>query len=155
MIGLWDMGRRKGIKEFKAHEIQIAHLAFSPDGTRLASASIDGTAKVWNLADLQEPLATPKRPLQAMGTISFSPDGTRLATGGDHGLVQLWDMETFQEVAVLKRREHIGRTFFPNNDSVVTAGQEEPKSSPLTVVLLRAASLEEIRSEEQIRARRQ
>jgi WD40 repeat protein len=35
------------VVELRGHDSYVYHLAFSPDGSRLASASGDGTARIW------------------------------------------------------------------------------------------------------------
>ena len=54
-------------------------MAFSPDGQRLASASHDGTVKVWDAATGQETL-TLKGHTGVVSSVAFSPDGKRLAS---------------------------------------------------------------------------
>ena len=56
-------------------------MAFSPDGKRLASASGDGTVKVWDAATGQETL-TLKGHTGVVSSVAFSPDGKRLASAG-------------------------------------------------------------------------
>ena len=55
-------------------------VSWSPDGTRLATGSGDGTAKVWEAAGGRE-LLTLKGHTGTVYAVSWSPDGTRLATG--------------------------------------------------------------------------
>ena len=81
-------------------------MAFSPDGTRLASASGDGTVKVWDAATGQETL-TLKGHTGAVTSVAFSPDGTRLASASWDATVKVWDAATGQETLTLKG--HTGR----------------------------------------------
>jgi hypothetical protein len=50
-IWLWDVATRRIVRTIqRAHNAQIHALAFSPDGKTLATASADGTARLWNLS---------------------------------------------------------------------------------------------------------
>ena len=46
---LWDVERGENIAAFKGHSTDVQDLAFSPDGTLLASGSFDGTILLWDL----------------------------------------------------------------------------------------------------------
>src|SRR5262249_702170 len=68
----------------------IPRLAFSPDGTRLATASLDGTARVWDARTGALALEL-KGHVGAVSGVAFSPDGTRLATAAWDNTARVWD----------------------------------------------------------------
>ncbi len=81
-------GAVKGV--LRGHTRRITHLEFAAGGDRLASASDDGTARIWTVADaacLHE-LAGHAGPVLV---VAFSPDGRRVATASRDGTARLWN----------------------------------------------------------------
>jgi WD40 repeat protein len=69
-----------------------AAVAFSQDGAMLATASGNGTARLWDVATQQEigtPMTADTQPLYA---VAFTPSGTTLATASGDGTARLWDV---------------------------------------------------------------
>ena len=64
-------------------------IAYSPDGSLLATASLDGTARVWD-ARTGRPLRAIEHP-EGVSNVAFSPDSRSLATLDFGGTIRVWD----------------------------------------------------------------
>ena len=95
---------------------QVLTVAFSPDGTRVATYSDDGTVKIWDAANGAQlfsfPGHTPKgsrvgiyRELVFSGRLAFSPDGMRLAAT-DVRQVKVWEVVSGKELLTIPNLYH-------------------------------------------------
>ncbi len=74
------------------HEDAVNGVVFSPDGDRLASASDDGTVKIWSAAGKE--IRTVRGHWSKVLAVAFSHDGARIASAGGDGTVRIWNAET-------------------------------------------------------------
>jgi WD40 repeat protein/serine/threonine protein kinase len=95
---IWFAGNGEIVQRLTAE--QVTALAFSPDGQRLASGSLDGDLTLWETQTGRR-LATLSGPLGQVQDLAFAPDGTRLATTSSDGTVRLWDVATGRETLAL------------------------------------------------------
>jgi WD40 repeat protein/serine/threonine protein kinase len=106
-VHLWDAetGRSRGT--LRGHQDEIIALDFAPVGTRVASASLDGTARIWDITDQGPPIVlehrTPDR-TPFVVEVAFSPDGSMVATShvADGGSIQLWDATTAEALTTFR-----------------------------------------------------
>jgi WD40 repeat protein len=94
-IHLWDIQTGKILHKLKGHQAQILGLAFSPDGTKIASSSQDGEIHLWSTASGQQLTSSnPNNHKEQVTSLAFSPDGQRLASASYDGTVRIWEPST-------------------------------------------------------------
>jgi WD40 repeat protein len=92
MARIWNLGDGDLLKPLvlSGHEGFVKTAVFSPDGTRILTASFDTTAKIWDATTGRRLLTLAPHPA-AVNAAAFSPDGKRVATVCLDGSVLLWD----------------------------------------------------------------
>ncbi len=108
------------------HTDQVLEVAFSPDGMRVATASLDGTAKVWDTVSGQVLLTLGGHSAGVTG-VAFSPDGSRLATASQDKTARVWDASSGQVLLTLPGHgdgvEAVG--FSPDGTRLATASRDQ------------------------------
>jgi WD40 repeat protein len=88
----------------EGHQSIVTSVAVSPDGKLTASASIDGTVRIWNLSN-GEIVALIPGSKSAVHAVAFAPDGKSLASAGADKIVRVWDISHLKTDYVVITKE--------------------------------------------------
>ena len=128
-IHLWDSNTGEFLYNFTAHTDRISSLAFSPDGSTLASGGghSDHTARLWN-PNTGEHLHSFTGHSFTIESLAFSPDGNILASGGGHSdhTVRLWNPKTGEHLHTLTghSREVTGVAFSSDSGTIASGSRD-------------------------------
>ena len=86
---VWDAATGKPLAPALEHQGPVVGAAFSPDGTRVVTASDDHTARVWDAAT-GKPLTRALAHQGPVRSAAFSSDGTRMVTASDDKTARVW-----------------------------------------------------------------
>ncbi|RKU05486.1 hypothetical protein C6501_19725 [Candidatus Poribacteria bacterium] len=88
---LYPIGER--LATFTEHTDWVSAVAFSPDGTTLASGSQDKTIQLWDI-NTRSHLKTLTGHEDGVTAVVYSPDGSTLVSGSQDGTIRLWHAHT-------------------------------------------------------------
>jgi WD40 repeat protein len=90
-VGAWDATTRRPLPVvFRGHTGWVLSIALSADGSRLLTASRDGTARIWDAATGHELLAL-RGHTRIVWEAAFTPAGDGVLTASDDGTARVWD----------------------------------------------------------------
>jgi WD40 repeat protein len=108
-VDVWNVALKESVLSLSDHAgrqpLEVATLAFSRDGKRLATGGDDRIVGLWDVASGKE-IKTFKGHSDAVTSLAFSRDGKTLATGSRDKLVKLWSTTSYQELVRFKG--HLG-----------------------------------------------
>jgi WD40 repeat protein len=97
-------------------------VAFSPDGRRIVSGSVDGTVRVWYGSSGQQ-ISILKGHEDWVYSVAFSPDGRRIVSGSGDKTVRVWDGSSGQQISILKGHEGwVGSVAFSPDGRRIVSG---------------------------------
>jgi WD40 repeat protein len=105
------------------HEALVFTVAISPDGKQLASASNDGTVRLWEVETGKVSRVLRGPPCER--TLSYSPDGRSLASGCHDRVVRIWDTEKGTLVRELAHGSPVWSvSYLPDGKTIASGGED-------------------------------
>ena len=110
---------------FVGHGSTVSSAAFSPDGTRVVTASRDNTARIWNVST-GTLVTSPLSHHDMVSAAAFSPDGTRVATASLDKTARIWDASTGKPLTPPLEHQDLVEAvaFSPSGAHVVSASRD-------------------------------
>jgi WD40 repeat protein len=119
-VRIWNWERAETVDTIETWAVSMA---FSPDGTRIATGHPRGFAEIWDIRS-GERLMTLAGHTGLIADLAYSPDGSRIATASMDSTVRLWDAETGVEILALRGHESVVSdvAFSPDGSKLASAG---------------------------------
>ena len=106
------------------HEDTVRRVAFSPDGSRILTASADNTAKLWDAASGE--LIASFAHQAGVYCVAFSPDGSRILTASADNTAKLWDAASGKLIASFDHQGTVWwAAFSPDGARILTASWDK------------------------------
>jgi NACHT domain- and WD repeat-containing protein len=126
-VKLWDVETLQEIGSLEEPSGSLTAFSLSYDGHWFATASADGTIRIWNSKVLDQNIPQPKpnavehdTVYKWMDSCAYSPDGSRLAAGYGNGKVKLFDVANGVELRCISNQGAVSLCIFsPNGKQVV------------------------------------
>ena len=113
------------ISAITGHTERVRSVAYSPDGTRIVTASFDNTARIWDATTGQQVMQLNGH-ADRLRYAAFSPDGLRVVTASHDKTARIWDAVTGRQIVQLNGHTDAVRsaTFSSDGSRVVTGSYD-------------------------------
>lgn len=125
-VEIWDAQRNKLLLSLIGHTSGVWGLAYSPDGTRIASGDNTGTVKIWDVETGELLITLEHSTNSKIRALVFSQDGKYLASGTQNGIGKIWDTSSGQLLLTLTGHTSTLKDFAFRSDGaqLATAGYD-------------------------------
>ncbi|KAK5312608.1 hypothetical protein LTR93_011270 [Exophiala xenobiotica] len=140
-VRLWDVAKGSTLQTLESEvrpdttgyisplDRVVYHVAFSPDGKRLASGQWNGMVKLWDVATGSALQTLANAHNNYVSDVAFSPDGKWLASASGEGIIKLWEAAGGLRGSAPRTLEGHDRfvrkvTFAPDSKRLASAGAD-------------------------------
>ncbi|GFR45922.1 hypothetical protein Agub_g7380 [Astrephomene gubernaculifera] len=118
-------GKGELLRSLEGHTERLGRLAFHPMGQHLATASFDGTWRLWD-AEAGSCLLEQEGHSRAVYAVAFHPDGSLVGSAGMDAYGRIWDCRTGRSVLLLEGhvKPLLALDFSPNGYHVATGSED-------------------------------
>ena len=113
------------VRIITGHEDWVTSTAILSDGQRAISASLDGSLRIWDLANGQELMAIPAHE-GGVSVVCLMPGGLNAVSAGWDGMVRVWNLASGQQVRSMKAHlEPVGALVLtPDGKQAITGADD-------------------------------
>jgi WD40 repeat protein/DNA polymerase III delta prime subunit len=120
----WDQAERTLLKILKGHHDQVQSVDLHPDGLTCASASWDGSVRIWNILS-GGCTAVLLGHQDAVWCVNWSCSGKMIASGGVDSSIRVWDVEARKTLLVLQGHQNCVYALKFSPDSTLLASSSK------------------------------
>jgi dipeptidyl aminopeptidase/acylaminoacyl peptidase len=123
---VWNARNGVQLLVLKGHSAEVNWAFYSPDGSRIVTASADKTARVWDSTTGGQLLVLSGH-AASVNSALYSPDGKHIVTGSVDGTARIWDAVAGVQLALLSgHSDHISAAIYsPDGKRVMTASNDK------------------------------
>jgi WD40 repeat protein len=127
-VRLWRADDGRLIRKLVGAQRHVVDVAFSPDGSKVAAAGSDGTARIWTTANGNQ-VAIMIGHTGPVTSVAFNPAGTAVVSASADGTARVWGAtpsDGGRKISVLAGHGApvASATFSPDGRSVLTVGDD-------------------------------
>ena len=105
------------------HKGFVHAVAWSPDGSKIATTSYDRTAQVWDI--INNKLITTIEHQGSVRTVAWSPDGSKIATGSLDSTAKIWDIINNNLITTIRHKGCVHAVAWsPDGSKIATASSD-------------------------------